>query len=239
MIIYSCRLKNGGNNLDHIIDNLSESPLFKSMENHEILDLLKSVPYGISSYEKDEIIALEGSDCSSLGIILQGEVEIHKPFPSGKIVTINNFKAGNIFGEALVFTDVHTYPATVVSSSQSKVMYIKRPNIVKMMTLNPKMIQNFAGILSNRILMLNDRITNLSYDSLRKKIVNILLLEYMRQKSSILTLPYSRKKMAELLNIPRPSLSRELVNMKEEGLIDFYKNKFKIINLQALEDSLL
>ncbi len=45
--------------------------------------------------------------------------------------------------------------------------------------------------------------------------------------------------MAELLNIPRPSLSRELVNMKEEGIIDFYKNKIKILDLKKLEDSLL
>lgn len=221
------------------INSLSRCVLFKSIEKDDILNILKSIPYTVSSYEKEELIAVEGSDCSSLGVILQGEIEIHKPFISGKIVTINNFKVGDIFGEALVFTDRHTYPATIVSSITSKIMYIKRQDMVKMMSLDSKIIDNFMGVLSNRILMLNDRITNLSYDTLRKKIINVLLLEYNRQKSSTLTLPYSRKKMAQLLNIPRPSLSRELVNMKEEGLIDFYKNKFKIIDLQGLEDSLL
>lgn len=209
------------------------------MEKDEVLNILKSIPYNISTYDKEEIIAVEGSDCSSVGIILEGDIEIHKLFISGKIVTINNFKEGNIFGEALVFADRHTYPATIISSNKSKIMYIKRPNIVKLMSLDPRIIDNFMGVLSNRILMLNDRITNLAYDSLRKKIINILLLEYNRQKTSTLILPYSRKKMAQLLNIPRPSLSRELVNMKAEGLIDFYKNKIKIIDLQALEDSLL
>lgn len=86
--------------------------------------------------------------------------------------------------------------------------------------------------------MLNDRITSLSLDSTRKKIVNILLLEYGRQKSQYLLLPYSRKKMAELLNIPRPSLSRELIRMKDDGLIDFYKNRIKIIDLKSLEREL-
>lgn len=209
------------------------------MDRDEILNVLESIPYTVLSYEKDEIVAVEDSDCSSIGIILEGNIEIHKPFISGKIVTINNFNAGNIFGEALVFTQRHTYPATIVSSSNSKVMYIKRKDIVKMMSLDSKIIDNFMGVLSNRILMLNNRITNLSYDTLRKKIINILLTEYNRQSSFNLTLPYSRKKMAQLLNIPRPSLSRELVNMKKEGLIDFYKNKFKIIDLEALEDELL
>ena len=41
--------------------------------------------------------------------------------------------------------------------------------------------------------------------------------------------------MAEMLNIPRPSLSRELTNMKEDGLIDFYKNNIKILDLEGLK----
>lgn len=221
------------------IDSLSRCILFKSIEKYEILNIFKAIPYSISYYEKEEIISIEGSDCTSLGIILEGEIEIYKPFISGKILTINNFKIGNIFGEALVFTDIHHYPATIVAADKCKIMYIERKSMVKMMALDNRILDNFMGVLSNRILMLNDRITNLSYDSLRKKIINVLLLEYNRQKTPVLTLPYSRKKMAQLLNIPRPSLSRELVNMKEEGFIDFYKNKFKIIDLQGLEDSLL
>ncbi len=225
--------------MEKYLKHLVQCVLFKSLSESEIQNILKSVPYIIKNYEKNEVIAVEDDECNSLGIILDGNIEIHKPFPSGKVVTINHFKAGNIFGEALVFSGKHLYPATIISSDNSKIMYIDREDIVNMMTLDSRIIHNFMGVLSNRILMLNNRITNLSYDTLRKKITNILLLEYNRQKSPYLTLPYSRKKMAELLNIPRPSLSRELVNMKEEGIIDFYKNKIKILDLKKLEDSLL
>lgn len=221
------------------IKPLSKCVLFRNMEEAEIEEIINSLVYTIKSYDKDEVIAIENDDCDSLGVILSGNVEIHKPFPSGKVVTINHFSAGNVFGEALVFSERHRYPATIISNNKSKIMYIKREDIVKMMTHNPKIIKNFMGVLSNRILMLNDRITNLSYDSLRKKISSILLNEYKRQRSPNIILPYSRKKMAEILNIPRPSLSRELVNMREEGIIDFYKNKIKILDIRKLEDSLL
>ena len=206
------------------IKSLSKCVLFRNLEESHIENIVNSLVYNTKSYDKDEVIAIENDDCNSLGVILSGNIEIHKPFPSGKVVTINHFSAGNVFGEALVFSDRHVYPATIISSDNSEIMYIKREDIVDMMAHNPTIINNFMGVLSNRILMLNNRLTNLSYDSLRKKISNILLLEYNRQKSSNIILPYSRKKMAELLNIPRPSLSRELVNMKEEGIIDFYKN---------------
>lgn len=225
--------------MEKYLDSLGKCVLFKSMNLNDINNIMEKFSYNVLSYEKDEVLAVEGDDCNSLGIILTGDLEIHKPFPSGKIVTINHFSAGNIFGEALVFSDSHVYPATIISSNDSQIMYIKREDIVKLMTLDSRVIDNFMGVLSNRILMLNDRITNLSYDSLRKKIANIIILEYNRQKSKNISLPYSRKKMAELLNIPRPSLSRELINMKEDGLIDFYRNKVKVLDIDALEDSLL
>lgn len=224
--------------MEKYLDSLAECVLFRSLNKIEIENVIRLVQNSIKSFQGGEVVAIEGNNCDSVGIILEGDIEIHKSFSSGKIVTINHFEAGNIFGEALVFSGEHKYPATIISTNSSKVMFIDREDIIKMMTIDARILKNFMGVLSNRILMLNERITNLSYDTLRKKIANILLLEYGRQKSHYLTLPYSRKKMAELLNIPRPSLSRELMKMKEDGLIDFYKNKIKIVDLKSLEKTL-
>lgn len=225
--------------MEKYLDNLMKSILFKNIEKNKIKDLISSIPYVINKYSKDDIIAIEGDDCNSLGIIISGNVEIHKLFPTGKIVTINNFQEGNIFGEALVFSGSHKYPASIIASSECEIMYINKSNIVKLMKNNDRVLDNFVSVLSNRILMLNDRITNLSYDTVRKKIANVILIEYSKQKNKYLILPFCRKKMAELLNIPRPSLSRELMKMKEEQIIDYYRNKLKIMDLKALEDCLL
>lgn len=220
------------------IKNLLNCVLFKSLNDSDIENAINSVNYRVKSFVTEEILAIEGEDCYSLGIILNGDIEIHKSFSDGKVVTINHFKSGNIFGEALLFSGNHKYPATIVSSNDSQVMYIEKEDIIKMMTLDTRILNNFMGVLSDRILMLNDRLSALSLDTLRKKVISMLLSEYTRQKSLYLTMPYSRKKMAELLNIPRPSLSRELVKMKEDGLIDFYKNRIKILDLKSLEKSL-
>lgn len=224
--------------MENYIDSLLKCVLFRNMNGDEISTVLKNIPNDIKSYNSEDIIAIEGESCDSVGIILSGNIEIHKSFASGKLVTINHFEAGNIFGEALVFSGKHQYPATIVSSNNSKLMFISRNDIIKLMTLDTRILNNFMGVLSNRILMLNQRLTNLTYDTLRKKVANIILIEYEKQKSVYITLPFSRKKMAEMLNIPRPSLSRELVKMKDEGLIDFYKNKIKLIDIKGLKDSL-
>jgi len=225
--------------VEKYIDSLSKSVLFKNIDRDEIVKLLALVPYSIGDYTKGDIIAIEGDNCSSLGVILEGKVEIHKPFPSGKVVTINHFEAGNVFGESLIFSDESKCPANVVASTNCRIMNIEKENIIKIMESNGAALNNFVALLSNRILMLNERITNLSYDTIRKKIANIILIEYSKQKNKYLTLPFCRKKMAELLNIPRPSLSRELIKMKEDGIIDYHKNKLKIKDMRLLEKCLL
>lgn len=221
--------------MKNIIPVLNKCVLFKNISKEEIEALLNETSYNINTYKKDEIIALEESKCTNLGMILEGKIEVQKIFPSGKVIALNNFSEGNIFGEALVFSEKNVYPSTIVSIDNTKIMFVQKNDIIKLCSRNDKFLNNFMTVLSDRILMLSGKIRNLSYETIRKKVANILLEEYKKQKTVFLTLPYSRKKMAEILNVQRPSLSRELINMKEEGIIDFDRNVIKILDVNLLE----
>lgn len=120
----------------------------------------------------------------------------------------------------------------------SEIMYIEKLDVISLLMLNPNILSSFLSVLSNRIIMLNQRISNLSQDTLNKKVSNFLLDEYKKQNTIYLTFPYTRKKMAELLNIPRPSLSRELTKMRQEGIINFNKNGIEILQIDLLEQAL-
>jgi len=64
----------------------------------------------------------------------------------------------------------------------------------------------------------------------------MILEEYKKQKNLKIKMPYSRKEMAEQLGVPRPSLSRELLNMKSEGIIDCDRNYITILDMDRFED---
>lgn len=220
------------------MDVLNRCILFKEIDNKEIENLISKVSFTISSFNNGQIIALEESPCTSIGIILKGNVEIQKIYPSGKVMTLNTFGEGNIFGEAIVFSNKNIYPSTIFSIGNTEIMFITRNDIIWMCKNSDKFLSNFAKLLSNRILMLSDKIRNLSYETIRQKVANFLLEEYKKQQNIFLNFPYTRKKMAEILNIPRPSLSRELITMREEGIIDFDKNIIKILDMDLLEECL-
>ena len=57
--------------------------------------------------------------------------------------------------------------------------------------------------------------------------------------SDNIKLKMTKEKIAESLGITRPSLSRELINMKNEGLIDYSRNHIKILDLEEIENALI
>jgi CRP-like cAMP-binding protein len=221
-----------------LIDVLHNCSLFKNLSNNEIESILRSIDYDVTSYSKEQIISTEGDECSKIGIVLTGTIEIRKIYPLGKSVTVARLNPSDIFGEVILFSNMKYYPSTLVPCSQVEVLYISKEQIINLMEHKPVIMNNLLNVLSSKILTLNKKLRNLSYENMRQKIADFLISEYKKQKNLYIELNISRKEMAETLGVTRPSLSRELSLMKDNGIIDYHKNTIKINNLQMLEDCL-
>lgn len=217
---------------------LSTCTLFENFTIDDITNILSSTTYKITKYKKGETIALEDDPISSIGIILNGGIEVQKTYPSGKVVTINRLSNGHIFGEVIIFSNKKTYPSTIVSSGDSEILFISQGDIIKLCSSNVTFLNNFMRVLSNRILNLSKILKDLSYQTIRQKIASFLLDEYKKQKSLVIKIGISRQEMSEQFGTTRPSLSRELINMRDDELIDFDKKTITIIDLEALEETL-
>lgn len=218
-----------------MINTLLNSPLFKGISDENINKLFENEVYKINSYKKNEVIANQGDDCSTLSIILSGSVSIQNLYENGKILTLANFAHGDIFGEALIFSINHEYPATVMCTSNSKVLFIPKETILSLMHKSPKFAENTLRIFSNKILLLNKKIHLIELDSIRKKICKILIDNYKTTNSLIYNIT-SKKSLSEEIGVPRPSLSRELISMRDLGLLEFDLKEIRVLNLKALED---
>ncbi|MGM9533028.1 Crp/Fnr family transcriptional regulator [Intestinibacter sp.] len=207
--------------------------MFYDIKPEEILNFFKDIDYTIKTFSAKEIIALEGDECKYIGIILNGTLDI-KRMLSNKVVKMTSVGPGHLFGEVIVFSDVDKYPATVISSSKSEILFISKDNFIKFCYTHADFLEMFLKDLSNKILILNKSIERLSYNSIRQKISNYILDEYQKQGSRFINISMTKQKLAETLGVPRPSLSRELINMKELNIIDYSKDTIKILNLEAL-----
>ena len=213
--------------------------MLKTKSKSEILDFFKDIKYKIVNFNKNEIIALENSPCEKIGLVLDGHIDIKRILTSNTVIHVSSLDSGNLFGEIIAFSDTNTYPATVISSSNSSIMFIDKDDFIQFCTNHPEFLKIFLNDLTNKIITLNKSITGLSLTSIRQKISNFLLNEYKIQSSNFIKLNMTKQKLSEILGIPRPSLSRELINMKDLGILDYSKDFIKILDKNALENILM
>ena len=156
-----------------------------------------------------------------------------------QVVLISSFNVGSVFGEVICFSDVNRYPATVMASSNCEVLYILKKDFIRFCMNHEEFLASFVNSLTNKILVLNKTITNSTYSSIRQKISNYLINEERKQKSKIIKLNTTKEKLSEHLGLNRPSFSRELIKMKEDGLIDYDRDSITILNMEEIEKQLL
>ena len=91
------------------------------------------------------------------------------------------------------------------------------------------------GIYARKTNLLNHKVQILSSGSLRQKIARYL--EESRRGNQV-KLTMNREELADYLNVARPSLSRELIKMQQDGMIKLDRNLVTITDTEALSECL-
>ena len=221
-----------------IVNKLEENEFFNNLNHEEIEKLILNIEYSVKTYKKGTIIATEDDKCNSLGFVLDGAVEIQRIYLSGKQIVLKRLSNGDVFGEALIFSKKSNYPSTVVAFSECKVLYISKADILRLCTMDERVLGNFMSALSNKILMLNSKIKSIAFKSVKHKVINFILEQAKMQESETIKLKESKEEIASAMGIPRPSLSRELMNLRDLKYIEFDRNIIKILKIDELEEEL-
>ena len=221
------------------LDLLKQVELFQNMDEEGLNVMLNCLSPQIVSYKKKEYITLEGHEFTGIGIIVQGEVIVTKENVAGDRVIMSKLREGHIFGEVIAFSDQNLWVATVVASTDCTVLFLAPSKILgncpAMCGEHKLLIQNMLKIVSQKTMDLNRKIEYLAIKSIRKKVSTYLLENYNMAHKMKFKVPLKRNELADFLNVSRPSLSRELIKMKEEGIIDFDKSLFTILDIENLK----
>jgi CRP-like cAMP-binding protein len=225
-----------------VLNAIKLSPLFRNIDDKSLGIMLDCLNPRMKKYRQREIIVSYGQPFTGIGIIAGGRVALTREQYSGNRIIMGFLGKGNIFGEMIAFSDSKTWPVTVISQEESTVLYLPPDRITNtcsnVCASHTTLIMNMLEILSNRALMLNRKIEHISAKSIRGKISSYLL-DIMREvNGNTVVIPMKRHELADYLNIPRPSLSRELGLMRDEGIIGFEGSTVIVHDAGALEEAL-
>lgn len=217
---------------------LKKSPLFSHVEEKDMGSLLHCLGAQIKTYQEGEYVFLAGDQVNYIGIILEGMIEIMKESVAGSRHIVAMFEAPHMFAEGIVCTRSRIAPVSVRVKEPLKVFNIPYERIIqtcgKHCSFHVNLIQNIMVVLGERNVNLNRKIELLTLKGMREKIAYYLLSEANRQHNNLFDIMLNRTEMADYLNVSRTSMCRELAKMKDEDVIDYYSNSFKIKNREAL-----
>lgn len=214
--------------------------LFRNIEENELVHILTCLSPRIHNFSKQEMITMEGNEFQGIGIVVEGQAKITKNNEAGERIIISQIGIGDVFGEMIAFSGVNRWPATVIADTDCKIMFLRPDAIINhcqnMCVGHKQLLLNMLSIVSNKALMLNRKVHYLSIKSMRGKLSKFFMEEYAKHNKTMFDIDFNRNELAEFLHVSRPSMSRELARMKDEGIIDFYKQSFKLIDIDMLSD---
>jgi CRP-like cAMP-binding protein len=218
---------------------LTETSLFQNINPDDLNTMFCCLQPKLSTFKKNSFIAVAGDQFESLGIILRGQAALIKENSAGKRLMMAILGPGDIFGETAVFSGKSVWPTTVIAQETCQVMFLSKQKILgecdNLCTWHHTIIENMLKDISDKVLMLNKKIEYLSMKSMRSKLSSFLLEQYKINDSPDFMLPMKRNELSEFLNVSRPSMSRELCRMRDEGMIDFNRSSILIKDVESLK----
>lgn len=181
----------------------------------------------IKKYKRNEIVFNENDLCTSFALILKGEVSISTYTLLEKEYNIKIIGENESFGEYLLFSDSPYYLGNVIALKESQIAFIPKNYLLHLLQTNINFLNCYMNKAANNTMKLQNRLKVLSQSSIREKILFYLKNETHNKNTNIIYIK-SKENLAKILNIPRPSLSRELILLKKDGIIDYDLKKIII-----------
>lgn len=221
-------------NFDFIpfISLLEENVLFRGISEKELKGVLSCLGANNKNYRKGEFIFLAGEKISSIGLIIEGKVQVIKEDLFGNRTILTEVARGNLFGESFPFAEEEKLPVSVMAVMDCEILFIDYKKMITTCSsacrFHTKLIENMLYILARKNLILNEKIQIMSKRTTREKLLSYLQSQAMKVGSASFTISFNRQELADYLCVDRSAMSNELSKLQEEGQIKFQKNQFHL-----------
>ena len=195
--------------------------------------MLNCLQAKLCTYKKGEYVLRQGEHLDKILVLVGGKLHIQRDDYWGNRSIINMVSIGEMFGEAYVAPESGTLMNDVLAVEDSAVIFFDVKRIITVCSaacrFHSMVVQNLFFAISDKNRKLVQKLTFMTKRTTREKLIAYLSEESKRQNSSEFSIPFNRQQLADYLSVDRSAMSNELCKMRDEGLIEFEKNYFKLM----------
>lgn len=208
-----------------------ESTDLKDISEHKVTNL----------YKKGQTLFVQGNHPFGLYCISSGNIKVTKTGPDGKESIVRIVKGGDVLGHRSLFTNEY-YTATATAIEDSKVCFIDKKYILKVIQDKPSVALNVINKLSRDMGAAETKLTSLHQKNVRERLAELLLLLKESHGVSLgegrfkLDIKLTREEMATMIGTANETLIRFISEFRDENMIEQDGKSIIITNEEKLVD---
>jgi CRP/FNR family transcriptional regulator len=215
---------------------LEKTALFSSLSQFELQQLAARTLR--KPFHSGEMLFSEGEPCQGLHIIARGKVRIFKTSVKGREQVLAVNVAGESVAELPVF-DGGPYPASVIAIEDTEIAFISRRDFHAYCMEHPEVSLKVLSVVGTRLRRLVGIIEELSFTTIRQRLISTLVkLAQTAGKHSPrgveFLLPATHQELANQLGTVRELISRNLMRLQAEGLLEVEGRQIVVKDLKGL-----
>ena len=211
---------------------LKRTKLFSGVGDDDISTMLSCLEARLLTYKKSEYVLRQGEYLSDILVLAEGSLHIQRDDYWGNRSILGHIGVGEIFGEAYVAPESGTLLNDVIAVEDSAVFFFDVKRVISTCSsacrFHTMVVQNLFFAISEKNRGLVQKLDYISRRTTREKLISYLSEEAKKQNSASITIPFNRQQLADYLSVDRSAMSNELCKMRDEGLLEFEKNRFRL-----------
>ena len=214
------------------------SRFLKDVKDTGTLDKLAE-QYSIETYQKKQTLYQEGKRPRFLFYLVKGKVKAARLHEDGKEYITDIFSNGDFMGYPALIEDKN-YDDNAVILEDAEIMQIPKEDFLQMIYGDINVAVKFIRIITQNVKEKEERLLNLAYSSLRKRVAKALVDIHGKYNANGGTnsLEISREDIAHYIGTATESLIRTLSDFKAEKLVVIKEGKIAIADIDKLKNLL-
>jgi len=217
-----------------MFETLKASPLFKGLETEDINSLINSSSHQIKQFSNKEVLAYAGEKVEKAIILLEGKLQGEMIDFAGNSLKIEEIEPPQMVASAFLYGPQSVFPVNLSAISEGKMLIIYKNDFTQLLSADQRVLSNYLNIVSGKAQFLSQKITFLSFKTIKEKIAYFLIQNF-KTGNQVVIINQSQKGLAEILGVARPSLARTISEMEADHLIKWERNHVEIVDLKTLK----
>lgn len=211
-----------------ILDHMKRMKLFRGLSDEELERLCKEVQPSVQYYEKGKELVHQNDVSDVFALIVNGCIHGKQYNADGTLHIVSVHTEGDLVNLEAAVSKSRVAPISLEASEDSQLILFS-DDMMRRSTYSPQVAQNLVELLADDNIRKAYKIEVLTTIGLRNKILKYLSILSSKANGPTVSIRMNQSQLAEYLFVNRSNLSKELNNMKREGIIDIHGDRYTLL----------